>query len=87
MEQIMAADGKEEDAYLDYPALLNEWLYSYPGYAEWMEGIAPYGYWPSTPFADDSNLAWFVYFDGVVGYSSVDHGNFYGVRPVITLSI
>ena len=85
-QQIMVADGQDEDAYLNRPTLTNEWLYSYPGNNSWGSS-APHGYWTSTPYADYSNNAWFVFFDGSVNDGSVGNDNIFGVRPVITLSI
>jgi len=88
MEQIMVADGKSEDAYLDFPSLSKGWLYSYPEYAEWSEGMnPPDGYWTSTPDAVFSVFACNVLYNGVVNSDSVDDVSIYGVRPVITLSI
>ena len=88
MEQIMVADEKVEEAYLDYPSLTNEWLYSYPDYAELNGADNPIsGYWTSTPNADYSEHAWMVLLHGDVAYTSVDDEFNFGVRPVITLSI
>ena len=85
-EQIMVADGQDEEAYLDYPSLTNGWLYSYTENASWGSS-SPCGYWTSTPYADFSYYAWVVYYNGSVNYYNVDDDVNFGVRPVITLSI
>ena len=46
-----------------------------------------YGYWTLSPDAEESDVAWTVYFDGTVGYDGVDIASYYGVRPVINLKI
>ena len=83
MEQIMVADGKAEDAYLEQSTLTNEWLYSYPEY----DSMAPYGYWTSNTSGDTS--AWYViYVIGSGARSSISGVNSQGsIRPIITLSI
>ena len=88
-EQIMAADEREEDAYLSGDLTLSkEWLYSYPEYAEWSEGMnPPYGYWTSTPHAVYSCCAWIVPYGGDVTDDCVEFDTDFGARPVITLSI
>ena len=43
------------------------------------------GYWTTTPDADDSSLAWTVYYAGNLSSAPVDFIGFYGVRPVITI--
>jgi len=85
MEQIMVADGKSEDEYLDYPGCLSKtWLYDWDNEV-W--GDTVYGYWTSTPNAFDSSSAWHVGSDGN-GYNDlVNTYSSYGIRPVITLSI
>jgi len=75
MGQIMVADGKTEDAYLDYPMLSNEWLYNGESY------------WTSTPSAGDSINAWGVGSYAYVISDCVDFDYLYGVRPVIMFSI
>ncbi|MBE6138491.1 MAG: type II secretion system protein [Firmicutes bacterium] len=86
-EQIMVADGKEADAYLDTPNLDSEWLYSYPTYGGWSDPTPPYGYWTSRADANHTQKAWCVNNDGLVGVDLVDDGDLYGTRPVIMLSI
>ena len=86
-EQIMLADGQVKDAEQMFVFLTNEWLYSYPDYAEWAEGEnPPYGYWTSTP-EDYYDSAFGVYFSSLVGAHKVSGGDEFGVRPVVTLSI
>ncbi|MBE6138194.1 MAG: prepilin-type N-terminal cleavage/methylation domain-containing protein [Firmicutes bacterium] len=81
-EQIMVADGQAEDAYIDYPMLNNEWLWSWDNEA-W--GNSVNGYWTSTPVEGDSYSIWLVYDDGSVNNDFVDTD--FGVRPVLMLSI
>ena len=45
------------------------------------------GYWTLSPYAADSNSAWYVNYHGYVLSSDVDHDLDYGVRPVINLKI
>ena len=86
--EIMVADGKTEEAYLDYPTLTNSWLYDYPSLEGYTGGGGPvYGYWTSTPNADYSDQGWVVYCGGNVNYYNVDYDDSFGIRPVITLSI
>ena len=79
MEQIMIADGKKADAYLDTPDLDSEWLL--------LNNPNASGYWTSTHHADKSTAAWSVRFYSEVGYDTVNRDNEFGVRPVITLDI
>jgi len=83
-DQVATADRKN---YLNRP-ILSEWLYIYPDYAEWSEGMnPPRGYWTSTPLSGDSGNAWRVNYDGDLGDDLVDYDNFNGVRPVVNLAI
>ena len=45
-----------------------------------------YGYWTSTPYAGDSVRAWHVDRLGGLNRNDVGLSNFFGVRPVITIS-
>ena len=45
-----------------------------------------YGYWTSTPNAENSYSAWYVYYNGNVNDRGVGVVSVYGVRPVITIS-
>jgi len=48
----------------------------------------PIGYWTlSSPADDNSDFAWYVYYDGLVLDESVFFASDFGVRPVITLKI
>ena len=82
---MATADGK---VYTDSPSIssTNAWLYNWPDNSDYGNS-APYGYWTSTPFAEDSNLAWYVDFSSNVNSNLVDIGNYYGVRPVVNLKI
>ena len=44
------------------------------------------GYWTSTPNAENSFIAWSVSYDGIVDYNHVYDDDYFGVRPVITIS-
>ena len=81
--QVATADGKN---YTNYPTISsdNAWLYNWDNSA-W--GSSVYGYWTSTPRADNSGRAWFVDCDGVSNDFVDDRGNPYGVRPVVNLKI
>ena len=59
---------------------LPTWLNSYT------KAPVAYGYWTSTPKAEDSLSAWYVSYDGSVDYGVVEDGYGCGVRPVITIS-
>ena len=45
-----------------------------------------YGYWTASSRASSSSDAWYVRYDGALYSSFVDNDDFYGVRPVITIS-
>ena len=47
--------------------------------------VTTYGYWTVSSRAVDSGNAWLVDFNGSVYDHDVDHSNYYGVRPVITV--
>ena len=61
------------------------------GLSTWLYGnlkvnnSAPFGYWTSTPYASRSNYAWNVNYGGALSSDGVGGGNYYGVRPVITV--
>ena len=87
-EQIMVADGKSKNEYTNYPLLTNSWLYNWPDNPDYSLGKnPPCAYWTSTPYADNSDSAWIVYFTGDVDDDGVDYGFDYGVRPVVNLKI
>ena len=88
--QIVVADGQNEDNYDDITTLTNEWLYSYPEYAEWSkEENPPIGYWTSTPGGVESSVmsihAWFVFAGGTLPCHNVDDSELFGVRPIVIL--
>ena len=61
------------------------------GLPTWLYGnlnnsSAPYGYWTSTPYASDDNIAWLVLYFGRLDFYNVDFSSSIGVRPVITVS-
>ena len=80
--QVATVDGK---VYTDYPTISsdNAWLYNWDN-SEW--GNSVMGYWTSTPYAEDSSIAWDVYYDGIVRYSYI-YIYTCGVRPVVNLKI
>ena len=46
-----------------------------------------YGYWTTTPVVETDNRAWFMYYDGWLGYDDdLDNDFAYGIRPVITIN-
>ena len=60
-EQIVVADGKEEDGYRSLPMLSNEWLYNWPNFIEYEDGdLNIDGYWTATYRDDVTTGAWFV---------------------------
>ena len=77
MEQIMIADGKAADAYLEYPEISNKWVY---------ESLSVAGYWTSTPDPYLSDGA-FLVSRAQVSAAGVGVDKYHGVRPVIILSI
>ena len=84
VEQIMVADGREEDAYLNYVKLTSNWLYK--DNETWRNEVI--GYWTSTPYSNDiADYAWYVVYNGNVYEGLVNIDFDFGVRPVITLSI
>ena len=83
--QLVAADGQNENAYLDSTYLRNSWLYDWDNDV-W--GHPVYGYWTSTPKVDDSRYAWRVYSAGyLLSNINVGDASFLGVRPVVNLAI
>jgi len=84
-EQIMVADGKTANTYLEPMGLSNDWLYN---------GAS---YWTSTPLEDSGVTAWTVCYVGsmiddvfvnsVFGLLDYDVGLKFGVRPVIKIDI
>ncbi|MBE6138712.1 MAG: prepilin-type N-terminal cleavage/methylation domain-containing protein [Firmicutes bacterium] len=81
-EQIMVADGKEADAYVDGPILGQEWLWSWDNPA-WGDSVN--GYWTSTPDYDEPSGAWYVEHTEYISGDGVEI--YYGVRPVVMLSL
>ena len=60
---------------------LPTWLSSYT------KAPIAYGYWTSSPRAENASIVWGVACDGSVNEGFyADHGDYYGVRPVITIS-
>ena len=53
-----------------------------------LTGTAPstYGYWTKTANSINSDYAWFVYNNGYLDSNDVFIGDYYGLRPVISLS-
>jgi len=72
--QIVVADGKEADAYLEAPDLDNEWLYGDD-------------YWTSTPYTGDLDNVWYVDFNGSMNLGIIVDDSTCGVRPVILLDV
>ena len=61
------------------------------GLSTWLYGnlnssSAPYAYWTSTPHSSRSSYACYVGYDGHLSNNRVDSVEYYGVRPVITVS-
>lgn len=56
------------------------WLYSFTD----EETSGTLGYWASTPFYNYANIAWYIGSYGYIG--NVDFTDYYGIRPVITIS-
>ena len=84
-DQIATASGKtfNNSSISGLPTWIYDYLYKtiHPG-----SGSLLSGYWTTTSSADSSDKAWYVNYDGRLSNDSVYDGNFYGLRPVITIS-
>jgi len=67
----------------EYNVLLPQFLYQNL-YTE-TNNTLPYGYWTFSSDAEGSEVAWNVRCDGTLYDYDVDYGDYYGVRPVITI--
>jgi len=84
MQQIMVADGQDEEAYEDYPCLSKKWLCYWD-----VESSEPTdGYWTSTTYVGVTAGAMNVSYNCCVDHDGFLYGgDKFGVRPVIMLSI
>lgn len=84
-EQIMVADGRFDNAYLNKPRLTNTWLYKWPGNDDYNNANGPsYGYWTSTTLDGSSDSMWIVSYYGNISSTTVGYCSG-GVRPVVNL--
>ncbi len=67
-----------------------KWLFNYTqGCTSWgcdVNDSSTMGYWTSSPILSVANNAWYVRYAGRLYYSEVKNNNYYGVRPVISIS-
>ena len=78
-EQIAKASGKTFDG-KNFTSDLPTWLYSHI-YARYS-----WGYWTSSPVDYDVGRAWYVHDAGYLGSNYYVSEDYYGIRPVITIS-
>ena len=77
IQQVLAADGQDENSYSNYPKLKSLWLYD--NLYELNEG--PIGYWTST-ISNSGVYAYMVDNVGSVADLSIGTDNLFGVRPI-----
>lgn len=67
-----------------------KWLFNYTqGCTSWgcdVNDDSTMGYWTSSPILSVANNAWYVRYAGRLYYSEVKNNNYYGLRPVISIS-
>lgn len=84
--QIIVANDPSKNT-VKYTEGIQSWLYNWPDNANYGDS-APFGYWTSTPNAEDYGFAWSVSFIGDVDNDDDVGGDYnYGVRPVVNLKI
>ena len=68
------------------PLWMVNYLYDNTYNGEYREPLSSmYGYWIFLAYAPDRKLGFYVWFEGFVNASSVDHEYYIGVRPVISI--